>query len=505
MPRGHLGTVLQQLRRLLGPAEAEAVTDRQLLERFTVEHDEAALTEIVERHGPMVWGVCRRLLDDGPDAEDAFQATFLVLTRRAASVRWRESVGGWLHGVACRVASRARARRGRSRESLMKTEDRLVPDPPGNEPDPAIESERRELRSLLDAEVGRLPEKYRAPVVLCYLEGKTNEEAARLLGWPAGTVKIRLTRARDLMRSRLGRRGLALSAGGLAVAISQGTSPAVPPALLQTTLGAALQCAAGTTAPSSAAALAEGALKAMFWSRVQFFTAVVLLLGLGTSAGLFAYHTLSDSRVVPPGVEATPNTETVSTPQARSDPSGVPLEARLIATKDAYTLDLGGETPEARRKRIVEKKFPPLPAVDLTLEIRNTGTKELRVGLGGSAVGLQFQMEGPGALTVETGSVAIPGASPPVRIVVLAPGKTESLPLTTLRGYERVNIVTKQFGSYWTEPGTYTLTANFLTVVSPAPAGAKQDKVFGGEGMFGVVTLTSAPVKIKVVAPETAK
>ena len=194
-----LRQVLDQLQHAGG-----GLTDGQLLARFVATRDEPAFAALVRRHGPMVLGVCRRLLPRGPDAEDAFQATFLVLFRRARALDRGGSVANWLYTVAYHVALRARADAARRRQC-----ERAVP---RRDEAPAADV-WSDLRPVLDEELTRLPDKYRAPVVLCYLEGKTNEEAGRLLGCPVGTVKGRLSRARDLLRARLARRGVTLSAG----------------------------------------------------------------------------------------------------------------------------------------------------------------------------------------------------------------------------------------------------------------------------------------------------
>jgi RNA polymerase sigma factor (sigma-70 family) len=268
------GTPLNRVLHFLRPAaSAGEVTDGELLRRFVATREGAAFTALVHRHGPMVLGVCRRVLD-AHDAEDAFQATFLVLARRAASVRKGASVASWLYGVAWRVARKARAGAAR----------RVVPPEPvgAAPPDPAAEAAWRELRVLLDEELSRLPEKYRAPLVLCYLEGKTNEEAARLLGWTKGTVSGRLARARDLLRARLARRGLGLTAGALAgLAVANGAPP-VSAALAESTINAVLT--GGATAP--AAALAQGVLKAMFVTRLTYLACVGLGLALAGAAAL---------------------------------------------------------------------------------------------------------------------------------------------------------------------------------------------------------------------------
>ena len=223
--------------------------DRQLLERFTSGDAREALLfdTLVGRHGPMVFRVCCRLLDDINDAEDAFQATFLVLLRQAPSIRHKGSLAAWLHGVALRVASRARvesARRRRiERHAIREAVER------NGEPD------RLDLRALIDFELARLPEKYREPIVLCYLEELTHESAAARLGWPVGTVRGRLARARDLLRSRLTRRGIT-SSTALAIigALPGPAQAAVPTALREATIRRAVEFAAGRSVATVAAA-----------------------------------------------------------------------------------------------------------------------------------------------------------------------------------------------------------------------------------------------------------
>src|SRR5947209_2361714 len=205
--------VVRYLRKITFREGGDSFTDGDLLEAFLTRRDEAAFEALLRRHGPMVLGVCRRVLDDADSADDAFQATFLVLARKAESIRKRPSVGSWLFGVAFRTALKARASAVRRR-----IHERAIMHPATT--DPREEIVWRELRPLLDAEMDRLPEKYRAPLVLCYLEGKTNEEAARELGWTKGTVSGRLARARDVLRQRLVRRGLDLTAGALAAVLS---------------------------------------------------------------------------------------------------------------------------------------------------------------------------------------------------------------------------------------------------------------------------------------------
>jgi RNA polymerase sigma factor (sigma-70 family) len=265
--------------------------DGHLLERFAAHRDAAAFEALLQRHGPMVWGVCRRVLFDPNDVDDAFQATFLVLVRKAHAIAKRESLGSWLHGVAHRVALRARVqanqRRARERQAaLAGPHEEVAPDPLWTD-----------VRRILDEELGRLPEKYRAPLILCYLEGKTNDEAADQLGWTRGTIAGRLNRARALLRGRLSRRGIASAVGTLGSVFPAQAAPAPVPVLLaRTTLQAAVTYSAGPVTASTlspAVALAEGVLTTMRTAKLRMTVAVVMILGiLGTGAGFALSHAL---------------------------------------------------------------------------------------------------------------------------------------------------------------------------------------------------------------------
>ena len=282
-----LSPVLRNLRRRVAHAGGPGTADRQLLERFVSFGDEAAFELLVWRHGPMVLGVCRRLLRDPHDAEDAFQATLLVLARKAHSIGGG-SLGGWLYQVAYRIALRslAQARRRRRVETLTAAVD-SVADATAS-PDPA----HAELRSALDRELNALPKKYRVPVVLCYLQGLTNEEAARHLRCPPGTVKTRLRHARKLLADRLTRRGLTLAAALVASgALANRLSAAVPAVLAARTASAAVLLALGkATASANVSAsvvhLTNGVLQAMFmtklkWSALMLAMALVIAGGIG--------------------------------------------------------------------------------------------------------------------------------------------------------------------------------------------------------------------------------
>jgi len=502
MSSGQLGAVLQHIRQLLAPRPAGETTDRQLLERFVATRDHGAFAALVHRHGSMVWGVCQRILGDAHAAEDAFQATFLVLTRRAGDVRWQESIGNWLHGVACRVAGKARAQTGRrtSRETAMPSSSANdvigLPEPSSAEAGPLSEAARRELRAILDEEVLRLPEKYRAPVVLCYLEGKTNEEAAAQLCWPVGSVKIRLTRARDLLRGRLAQRGLAFSAAALGTAIPESAAAAVPAALLNSTIEAAVSGAAGASA-APAVLLAEGVINAMLWTRIKLVTAAVLLLSIGTSATVLAFRAGADKQ--PPGpVAAAPGTETTPPERGVTDPPGLPLEVRLVVKKRTYVLDYGHRTPEDYATAVQTEPYPLAPEVDLVLEVRNAGKEPVRLGSGGAGLGLHLKLEGPGAVSLKSGNIAILGPPPAPVHTTLNPGETHRVPIQRLEYHNRKSSSTDYYRAYWTRPGAYTLTARLETTLNPAPKGAEPAGSFLGDKDTGLITLTADPVPLQV-------
>jgi RNA polymerase sigma factor (sigma-70 family) len=321
-----IGTILQHLRRLNCGAALLDLTDRQLLDRFVAQGEEVAFSALVRRHGPLVFGVCRRVLSQVQDAEDAFQATFLVLSRKAGCISWRERVDGWLYATAYRIALKAKTRvlQRRMRETPMAA----VPESatPG-------ETACRDLCAILDEELQHLPKKPRLALIRCYLEGQGQEEAARHLGWSPRTLRRRLGEGKEQLRQRLMRRGLTLS-GTLLITGLHREAWAVSPTLALTTVRAATRKAALGTLSAKVIALTEVAgLPPAFLTKGQL--GVVLLLSLLLTAGVGLGLAARWPPIQPPPpdqalifVEKLPSTET---PKPRADQYGDALPDRALA------------------------------------------------------------------------------------------------------------------------------------------------------------------------------
>lgn len=329
--------VLKHLQKVLAPRAQKAASDSELLERFFVSHDEAAFELLVWRHHRMVLGVCSRILTDANDVEDAFQASFLVLARKARTIRKRGSVSSWLYGVARRVALDARARNSRRGQGVPRTVRPCACEP-------AEELVLRELQAVFDEELGLLPEKYRAPVVLCYLEGKTYGEAGKQLGLSIGTVSTRLTRARQILKKRLEGRGLALSAGGLAGWLcATAASAGAPGSLVLGTLGAARALAAGQTATAAAisprvATLMEGVMKTMVVSKIKVAAVLLLIVAaFGVGIGTFSVAAYGGGQSEVDGNEAlagaTPNQQVAADKKPR-DKEDRPKQKSVIISSE---------------------------------------------------------------------------------------------------------------------------------------------------------------------------
>jgi RNA polymerase sigma factor (sigma-70 family) len=294
MATSRLSDVVQHLRKVILLRDGAGLTDGQLLESYLVNREDVAFAALVRRHAPMVWGVCRRILHNHEDAEDAFQAVVHVLVRKAASIVPRDMAANWLYGVAYQTAMKTRAvitkRRVRERQVTAMPEPQVVDD-----------DQWSDLQPLLDQELSRLPDKYRVAIVLCDLEGKTRKEVARQLRLPEGTVASRLARARTMLAKRLSRRGLAITIGALTGLMVQNAAAAsVSPLVLATTIKTATLLAAGKTVAAGAvsakvAALTQGVLKAMLLSKLKVLTTVVLtagiiVAGVGTTGFVYQLH-----------------------------------------------------------------------------------------------------------------------------------------------------------------------------------------------------------------------
>ncbi len=323
MGRRELHTVLNHLRHVAGSPDADDLTDRQLLHRFARQRDEAAFAALVRRHASLVLGVCRRTLPNTQDVEDVFQATFLVLARKSASIRWRESIGGWLYEVAHRLAVKSCAAATRRH---IHEKQAGIPTPLETRPEGSLQ----ELCTVLDEELRRLPERYRQPLLLCYLEGQTRDQAARQLGLSLRTLHRRLERGLGLLRTRLIGRGITLSAALLAAGLSQKAASAATSALLlAVTARAAMRDTTKEGVTLAVAALVEGGLKSMSAARTKLAAGVLLALSCVVGAGVLAHQTRSAEQPQP--VPEAPKAVSTSAVQPRADREGVPLPPGAIA------------------------------------------------------------------------------------------------------------------------------------------------------------------------------
>jgi RNA polymerase sigma factor (sigma-70 family) len=311
MAISQMNCVIQHLRQAVTSADCGDLDDGRLLESFIRHHDEAAFRALVRRHGPMVMGVCRRLLDNHHDAEDAFQATFLVLARKARSVRPAAKVAQWLHGVA-RLAA-LKARRTAQKRKAWEKQIASLPEPAFVPPDPC-----QDLRLVLDQEVSHLPQNLRLPLILCDLEGRSIKEATGQLGWPQGTLAGRLARGRKMLAKRLTRKGLALSGGCVAVTLSEHAAAAVPTSLAASTVKAAIMIAGNRNSaigavPLAVATLTEGVLQTMNLSKLRMAGAIVL------SALLVAFGSAFTAQHLAQGQQANDQQESKAAAIGKSD------------------------------------------------------------------------------------------------------------------------------------------------------------------------------------------
>jgi RNA polymerase sigma factor (sigma-70 family) len=316
-----LHTLLEHMRQLLVAGHVADLDDGQLLQLFARTRDEQAFVALVQRHGPLVHSVCRRVLGAGPDLDDVFQATFLVLARKARSIRKLASVGSWLHGVALRLAVHLKGQRGRRREGSL--DGTAVPDEDRGG-DPVARAALKEMAAVLDEEVQRLPARYRDAVLLCHLEGLSTAEAAARLGCPTGTLKCRLVKARELLRGRLARRGLGLSVTALTVLAAESAAAGASPELLRTAAVAGAACPPPTA--TRAALLAQRLLRPSPLTRPALLAALVVLAAVGLG---WAFR----PDPAPPAAAQTAATEQAAARDRRGDALPAGARQRLGTTR----------------------------------------------------------------------------------------------------------------------------------------------------------------------------
>jgi RNA polymerase sigma factor (sigma-70 family) len=376
--------LLTEIRRLVAAERPSSQADHVLLQRFLADGDEAAFAAIVQRHGRMVLGVCRGVLHHQQDAEDVFQATFLVLARKAGAIRKHTSLASWLHGVAYRLSLKAALRWQRRRARDFPTEELAAAG--------ADDVTWRELRGVLHEELHRLPEKHRAPLLLCFFEGKTRDEAATQLGLSLAAFKKRLERARRLLQGRLTRRGVAPVGGSLAMLLlDNAAQAAVARALTANTAAAAAALAVGrvpATAPARAAALAEGALRTMQMTRWTVGTFLVLVLfGVGLGLGTAGRQVLQAG--TPDQPEGQPRIVAQPLPPRGAQPQK-PDKERIVGTW------------KITRGRVEGKDLPE----DITFLMRLEFTKDGRVAMKMLEEGKDgpYQLQGPGQIDITLGT-----------------------------------------------------------------------------------------------------
>jgi RNA polymerase sigma factor (sigma-70 family) len=371
---------------LLSNAE-DMRTDGQLLGAFLTHRDEAAFATLVRRHGSMVFGVCRRVIGDAHESEDAFQATFVVLARKAASIKPRELVGHWLYGVAYRTALEAKAicarRTARERQVI-------------NMPHPFVQSDesRAEWRWAIDEELNRLPAKLRAPVVLCELEGRSRKEVARQLGIPEGTLSSRLAAARKRLARGLSRRGVTLSAGAVAALTADSAPACIPPALMVATVEATLLPVPSAAVSAKVALLAEAAVKALLWTKLKAMSAilaVISVISIGVVGTAVVFPGQSNSTSLRSAVPL------VSAPANKVEPKPAAVFADAVAAakaieredywviameRIAYLQEKTGDLDAARATlRAIYEMIQGRPAKGMEPNwLRNLATAQARIG-----------------------------------------------------------------------------------------------------------------------------
>ena len=403
MESGSASRVFREIRTLYALGTLGGLTDAQLLELFLTrggEDAEDAFAALVKRHGSMVLGVCRRMLPGSHDAEDAFQATFLILVRRAASIGRREQLANWLYGVAVRTAKEARRRAARrhARERRLMDVSKV---------EPAHVEDQAELLPLLDEELNRLPPRYRAALVVCELEGKSRREAAELLGLPEGTLSTHLARGRKLLRERLVKRGVSLGIGAWAGLPGGAVDAAVPDRLLDSTIRAALGPVSGGvasgTVSATVAALAEGVLKMMVLTRLTLLVAGLMVVGMASLTACVVWAAIPAASDEPPKA------------QAAAKPAAAGARDQAVAARDARQ--------DRVRGVVVDEAGNPVAGIEVKT----------------------FKDRQPRAVTDERGRFDFPAPSPLLnRVIVLAGTADRTRQGVYDRDFEHLEVATPQ-------------------------------------------------------------
>ena len=384
MPRdgSHLATTL---RSLCAATMDASLSDRELVTRFVHQHDQAAFSALVRRHSPIVWNVCRRILGQHADIEDSVQATFVLLSRKAGGLNNPDLVGAWLHAVARKVALKARSRKSADRVVPL---DREVP----HSDAPLDELSSREVLAILDEELARLPEEYRAVLLLCCIEGKSREEAAQRLGWSEGSVKGRLERGRDLLSRRLSRRGLTLSAAlGASLVWQTATASAAIPAAAQVLESATPQAVALANA-------VDGSLGTGIWIKWGLVGAL-LLTGTGVGVGIWGSAQVEPSSRTHQQQVTSPNRVTPEQPKPEVGrpltPPAADHQRKVGATLAGLLRGVDPELPRVTlRVREIDSTYPLANGVDIRIDGKAAAASDLAALGGKTRVRVTLNAEG---------------------------------------------------------------------------------------------------------------
>jgi RNA polymerase sigma factor (sigma-70 family) len=366
----HHGSVRSSVRILFEDGTATGLTDAQLVEQFVAQRDEAAFTALVERHGPMVQRVCHDVLGHHHDAQDAFQATFLVLARRAGLVRRRDSVASWLYGVALRVAAGARSASARRRVHEHNRAAQRMAETDSSE---NALADDQEIAALVHTEIGRLPERFRAAVVLCYLEGRTYEEAARVLRCPVGTIKSRLATARERLRRRL--EHLAPVTAASSARLMFEANPLIgsmPMPISAFTFQAVIRHASGGAAPFSISQLTQGALKNMLWCRLMGrvgLAGALLACAVVLATGAIALARMKNE------FDADDEHEAIPAAVSAEEPHLAPLEEQSTERKPLVQF----VQPITLTGRILDERGVPVPNAEVRFRLFRSKIPTLRI------------------------------------------------------------------------------------------------------------------------------